>query len=281
MRHHLFLLLFAVSCGGNIKKEPYRPTVVDTKPLTLLTKETIEDTIAGVAVTIVANLNDSVTTTALLVLPGWDFERHRWLNETTVREEAKKHHYCLILPEMKRSIYATHYYQETTGAARKEKTGQWLTDTFIPAIQLKYNLLMPSSRNFVLGLSTGGRGAVYCAWKLPSLFMAAATLSGDFDQTMMPNDFLMTSVYGKYNSHQERWNKDDNLMYASESIRQPLYIGHGDSDKVVPFNQSKVFYAKVKDTNQKTKQHFVLKAGHNFKFWSSEVAPIFEFFDNL
>ncbi len=275
----LILLLASCSSGPGYEFKDYPMAI----PVSYSIMNAVsEDTICGVAVSLVQEFYDSSNTAGtILVLPGWNYERHRWLDETSLKEEAKRRHYRLILPEMKRSIYATHYYPETSIEARKEKTGQWLTDTFIPAVQKKYNVLVPSGRNFVMGLSTGGRGAVYCLWKLPEVFKAGASLSGDFDQSRTPNDYLMTSVYGSYDKNKTRWTHDDNLLFVADTIKQPIYLAHGDADKVVPFNQSTSFYTRLKKTNGKVKIHFVNGAGHDFKFWSGEVMGIMDFFDGL
>ena len=283
MRNLLAIILIFVLCGIGFRKNTFKSdqsarsnSIADS----LLT--TKEDTIAGVAVTLIQDFNDfSNSAGVILVLPGWDFERHRWLNETKLRQYAKSHRYTLLLPEMKRSIYATHFYPETTPAAKRDKTGKWLTDTFIPAIQKKYGLLKVGGRNFVLGLSTGGRGAVYCSWKLPLVFKAAATLSGDFDQTKLTSDFLMISVYWSYVKHKNRWMQDDNLFHVTDSIKQPIFIAHGEADRVVPFSQSYTFYEKIKKTNSEVKKDFVANAGHDFKFWGGELPPVFDFFRSL
>ncbi len=89
----------------------------------------------------------------------------------------------------------------------------------------------------------------------------------------------MRSVYGNYENNKQRWKSEDNLFFVAESISKPIYLAHGDADKVVPFNQSTSFYSKIKKTNSKVKIHFVNGAGHDFKFWGGEVVPIFQFFD--
>ena len=281
MRKYLYLLLLFVSCACGFQQE-VKEAAGYSGNLFLKPGHISEDTICGVQVSMVQEFYDSSKTAAtLLVLPGWNYGRHRWLTETTLKEEAKKRRFRLILPEMGRSIYATRFYPESSMESRKEKTGKWMTDTFIPAIQKKYNVLVPSGRNFVMGLSTGGRGAVYCLWKLPDVFLAAASLSGDYDQTRIPKDFLMNAVYGSYEKNKERWMKEDNLYYIADTIKRPVYLAHGDADKVVPFNQSTAFYSKIKKTNSKVKIHFVNGAGHDFKFWSSEIVPMMNFFEEV
>ncbi len=281
MSKYLYFVLFAFSCGSKVHKESLN-TVINNAVVYRTIHEAIEDTIAGVQVTLIQDFQDSSNSGAtILVLPGWDFERHRWLKETSLRALAKTRHYRLILPEMRRSIYTTMFYPETTLEARQEKTGKWLIDTFIPAIQKKYNLLTPRARNFVLGLSTGGRGAFYCAWKAPFVFIAAASLSGDFNQSKMPTDFLMKSVYGDYERNKVRWDTEDNLYRVAESIVQPLFIAHGKADKVVPFGQSLAFATKTQRTNAKVKTYFVKEATHDFKFWNSALEPAINFFDEI
>jgi len=283
MRYYFYLVIIFVACGSGLRNEPIiqQETATSVSPIDTFSGLK-EDSIMGVGVSLVQDFTDFHNASGtILVLPGWDFERHRWLDETKLRQYAKSHRYRLILPDMKRSIYATHFYPETTPAAKLDKTGKWVTDTFIPAIQKKYGLLKPGEKNYVLGLSTGGRGAVYCAWKLPKVFKAAATLSGDFDQTRLSNDFLMISVYGTYAKNKLRWMHDDNLFNVADSIKVPLFIAHGEADHVVPFSQSLEFYKKINQTNAHIKKDFVAGAGHDFKFWGGELPPVLDFFSTL
>lgn len=224
---------------------------------------------------------DSTCAKNILVLPGWNFSRKRWILETSLRNEAFKRGYNLILPEMTVTIYESQYYPQTTRKWAKTPGSEWMKTILIPEMQ-KQGLLLPNQFNAVMGLSTGGRGAVLIALYNIKIFKAAASLSGDFDQTRMPQDKLMTAVYGPYNQFKERWETIDNPYFMIPQWDIPLYLGHGTRDTVVPFNQTKIFYEALKKSKPTLNIVFHSCAcGHDFAYWDSEVVPVLEFFDTI
>lgn len=279
MRLLLFLMLFFFSCSVNeAARDSYTFQSVE-KPIPI--HGLVKDTIAGVQVLLIQDFDDSlITHPTLLVLPGWNFAASRWLDETRLRKLADSLHYRLVLPEMQRSVYATHYYAETTADMRAQPSGKWITDTLIPALQAKYGILKTTQFNGVMGLSTGGRGALYCLWKCPDVFSAAAALSGDFNQADMPNDRLMTAVYGTFTQHRNRWQQDDNAYAHAAEIRHPVFIAHGMNDAVVPPVQSTTMLARLKKEHpqQTYASHFPATEGHTFHFWDVELTGVFAFF---
>ncbi|NJK84110.1 MAG: alpha/beta hydrolase, partial [Saprospiraceae bacterium] len=154
----------------------------------------------------------------IIVLPGWDFSRKDWCQKSSLCAQALARGYRLILPEMARSVYAAEYYLETRTDWLRYPNKIWCTDSLVPALQQRYGILLPEQKNFVLGLSTGGRGAALLSLALPELFTAAAALSGDFDQTKMPADNLMRGYYGEYSKFPERWKGVDNPVYQADKF---------------------------------------------------------------
>ncbi len=217
----------------------------------------------------------------ILVLPGWNFPRSKWCDSSDLCSKAIKLGYRLVMPEMGKSIYASHYYPETRKDWLKYPTLSWLCDTMIPYLQKNHGLFK-GKKNYILGLSTGARGVVMVAIKTDTLFTAGAALSGDYDQTTEPADNLIKGVYGSYSIFKERWQNEDNPAHDIAKLKTPIYFGHGSKDNVVPFNQTKSFYGLVKKTNPNTKSEFhSLKAGHNFKYWGAEVDSILKYFQKF
>jgi S-formylglutathione hydrolase FrmB len=226
-------------------------------------------------------ISDSNCRKNILVLPGWNFSRKRWIEETSLQQEAAKRGYNLILPEMSVTIYESQYYPETKRKWAKTPGSQWIKEICIPQLQ-KRDLLLPKQFNAVMGLSTGGRGAVLTALYNKGIFKAAASLSGDFDQKRMKYDKLMTAVYGPYGYYKERWEKADNPFAMIAEWNIPLYLGHGKKDSVVPYEQTKIFYEALK----KAKPDITITfndcvCGHDFIYWNSEVVPVLEFFETI
>jgi dipeptidyl aminopeptidase/acylaminoacyl peptidase len=140
--------------------------------------------------------------------------------------------------------------------------------------------LKNGNKNFILGLSTGGRGVALITLSNNNLFTAVASISGDFDQTLMPNDKLMEGYYGPHEVNKERWLKIDNPVYMASQWNTPLYLSHGTGDKVVSVEQTKVFYNALRKQNVApiVKLHLATDMGHDFKYWDSEVDSVLKFF---
>jgi S-formylglutathione hydrolase FrmB len=139
---------------------------------------------------------------------------------------------------------------------------------------------MEKDNNFLLGLSTGGRGVCLVYLNNKKIFQAAASLSGDFDQSTMPGDRIMTAVYGKYENFPERWTGSDNIQKRISEWEIPVYLGHGQKDKIVPFSQTLEFYKALKKSKPELEIafHDPKEEGHDYKYWDSETISVFEFF---
>ena len=227
---------------------------------------------------------DSVIKGTILVLPGWNFPRTDWCEKSSLCKQALAQGYCLVMPEMGKSIYPTRYYPHSRKDWLAYPTLTWLCDTLLDTLTKKYNLFLPKEKggkNFVLGLSTGGRGTVLVLMKKPELWTAGAALSGDYIPEKLPTDNLLTGVYGAFATHKDLWMGEDNPYQNVHRLKTPLYLGHGKKDAVVPVSQTELFYQKLKTTSPDMKVELRLhdSAGHDYRYWDSEVKPMLDFFN--
>jgi dipeptidyl aminopeptidase/acylaminoacyl peptidase len=183
---------------------------------------------------------------------------------------------------MGQSIYASKYFPETRTDLAKYPTGTWLCDTAMVFLQTNFNIFS-TGKNYILGLSTGGRGVALVCERKPGLFDAAAALSGDFDQTAMPNDNLSTLIYGSYSKFKDRWKQIDNPGNDAAKINTPFYLGHGKRDKIVPVSQTTNFFNVLKKLHPKLDLvlHIAEKKGHDFGYWRSELPEVWKFFERF
>jgi putative tributyrin esterase len=228
------------------------------------------------------NQNSAKILPCVLVFPGWNFSRTSWVEHTKLVEYANQYKYALILPEMRKTLYESSYYPQTTLKWNQIPGGTFIKEKFIPAIAQKHNLLKKGNYNTLLGLSTGGRGVALIALENPDLFVAGASLSGDFSQENTPQDRLMTSVYGAYQSFPQRWTGRDNPQARVSEWKMPLYLAHGTADNVVPEAQSRLFYDALVRQNSSTiivEYRSITGAGHDYNFWEGQLENVFEFID--
>lgn len=220
----------------------------------------------------------------VLVLPGWNYPRTRWVEDTPLAEYANQYGYALILPEMLTTIYESAYYPETEMRWNSLPGGKFIQERFIPTMQQRHHLLKPGSHNTLLGFSTGGRGVALIALENPGLFVAGASLAGDFSQENLPNDNLMTAVYGSFYQFPERWTGRDNPQRRSPEWMMPLYLAHGTDDAIVPPEQSRLFYEALVQhhgENITIEYHAIASAGHDADFLSQQLPNVFNFFQKF
>jgi S-formylglutathione hydrolase FrmB len=218
----------------------------------------------------------------LLVLPGWNYPDTQWCDKTDLCLKAKKQGFDLVFIEMQRSVYLKSYYKQTRKDYTKYPTRVWLIDSAFKPL-FGQGMLDSTKPAFVMGLSTGGRGAAILALDYPELFSGAASLSGDFDPLLQKDDPLMINSIGSFAQYPKLWSGDNNITLRAAEIKVPLYIGHGIADKVSPVKQSMQFVDVLKKKNPSltVKTNFPKTAGHNYTYWNSEVDAVLEFFSSL
>lgn len=218
----------------------------------------------------------------ILVLPGWNLPDTQWCTATLLCEKAILMHYNLLFVEMQRSVYLENYYPQTRLDYKQYPTRTWLMDSVVNVLQ-NTEIIYPKNFNYVIGLSTGGRGAAILALEYPNIFKGAACLSGDFDPTLQKDDKLMIYSIGPYDKYKSLWEGSNNIAKRASEMKTPIYIGHGKKDKTSPIIQSTHFAEELKKQNPKllVKTNFPDSMGHNYKYWDSEVDSVISFFNKI
>ncbi len=281
----IFTLIFNLACKNTtstierpLKSNPDSAQTVNETKVHSLYKETKSQTIELYGVKVDLKFPDSVKG-YIMILPGWNFPRYDWCNQTTLCQKALQQGFALIMPEMGESIYATRFYPQTWDKMRKTLTRRWLTDTLIKYLQDSFGILKPDQNNFIMGLSTGAHGSGLVVEDNPKLFKACALLSGDYDQTTLPMDLVFIATYGPYQQFPQMW-RTDNVVTEISNLNIPTFIGHGMQDPLIPISQSRWLEKKLKEQhpNQIVETRY-LPGKHDYKFWEQETQPILTFFN--
>ncbi len=261
----------------------------------------------------------------LLLLPGWNYSDTQWCTRTTVCETALRRGYDVMFVEMGKSVYMDSLYPEMRKDYRLHPTRSWLWDSVLQPLQMRgyftdkaipetltqtgsgklfYRDLRLPIPTFVMGLSTGGRGAMLLGLEHPEAFRGVASLSGDYDPTLTPNDNLMINCMGSFSSFMYRWQGSNNIRRRISELQIPCFVAHGKVDPVVSVNQAiqlAAAYELVKTDMVLSKQsspksnnsemvktaqpkficRIVENAGHDYTFWNQAGLEALDFFDSL
>lgn len=214
----------------------------------------------------------------ILLLHGWNLRPLGWCEQTSLCQKLRDAGFNIIIPDMGKSMYATQTYDETLPTMAEQPLRSWVTDTVIVYLRDSFRLFTKEANNFIVGLSTGARGAFAIGLDVPEVFDGAVVLSGDYDQTLMADDNLMTYFYGSYEDYPERWEGEDNLLRNADKWTLPIYIGHAQQDRVVPWEQSDTLNKSLlKIGKVKPVSHFPKGFGHDYTYWESESDNIIDF----
>ncbi len=280
----LFLSIFFLcfySCGNKSINKTISKSVDSIDK-----KNVLHDTVLKIAdrnyfVSVKIKVPDKEPIGTLVVLPGWNHPVFNWC-KIDLCIKALHAGYVLIMVDMEKSIYSKQIYKETRKDYQIYPTRTWFTDTLITYFQRNYNLLQENQNNFIIGLSTGARGVALLCLDCPKIFKKAAAFSGDYDQTKMPQDALCIDFYGEMSKYVERWTGEDNVISRINEFETPIYLAHGKKDKIVPCEQTEIFYAALKKHKPElqVKCRINSEAEHTYPYWNSEIDSVFKFFQS-
>ncbi len=173
----------------------------------------------------------------ILLLPGWNLPDVDWSAKTSVCSKALSMNFGLVFVEMGKSVYMDSIYPSMRKDYQFYPTRTWLWDTVIQPLQ-KYGWFTPGSPSFVMGLSTGARGALILGIEHSHCFKAVAGLSGDYNPLLDKKDGLMVNTLGAFEKNEFRWKGTNNISLRSDEITTHLFLAHGENDQIVPIAQT-------------------------------------------
>ena len=232
------------------------------------------------------NYKAGENTRVIFALHGWGANHLEWGANSNITALADKYNMVIVCPNMKRSLYETAYYNETTNKWSGMPGGKYFGEVLIPYLQQTFALAYDKNKTGIMGLSTGGRGAILMAVIYPQYFGAAAGFSGYYSPEDMPNSRLLRSVYGEYRRFPERWQNDDNALHLAENLKDiPVFLSHGGRDKVVSPTQTQIMLIRLNMLfNSGAIKHKPMvrnfsNLAHDWIYWRNVLPHAMIFFD--
>ena len=157
------------------------------------------------------------------------------------------------------------------------KWQQFLIKELIPFVDAKYRSIAKREGRAITGMSMGGHGAFYTAFRHPQMFIAAGSTSGGVDLRPWPDNWDIAAVLGKKSEHEKNW--DDNVVInnldALPKAKMAIYFDCGTADFFLDVNRAldkKMTDMKVSHTYEE------FPGGHTQDFWARSFPKHVEFF---
>lgn len=152
----------------------------------------------------------------------------------------------------------------------KSQYETFVSDELVKAIDARYKTIKNRTGRAITGLSMGGHGALYLAFRHQDVFGAAGSMSGGVDIRPFPNNWEMSEKLGSYAEYPERWEKNTviNMLNLLTPNSLAIIIDCGTEDFFYKVNENlhqQLLYRNIP-------HDFIARPGiHNWPYWTNSV----------
>lgn len=196
------------------------------------------------------------------------------LKVPSIKEYADKYNIIIVCPDGGTTSW---YYDSPIDNKMKYET--YISEELISAIDKKYNTLAKKTNRAITGLSMGGHGAFYLAFRHPDIWGAAGSMSGGVDIRPFPNNWDIHKHLGDYSKHKENWEENTviNMVYLLDGKNLKLIFDCGVDDFF--YDANKRLHKKLVERN--IPHDYIERPGsHNWDYWSNSIKYQFVYFSN-
>ena len=155
----------------------------------------------------------------------------------------------------------------------------YITKELVPAIDRNYRTIKHKNSRAITGLSMGGHGAFYLAFKHQDIWGAAGSMSGGVDIIPFAEEWNLDELLGAYPEYKKNWEQ--------HSVINLTHLLNGDL-KIVFDCGKEDFFAEVNESlhekmNAKNIPHdYTVRPGkHNWKYWRNSIKHHLVYFDDF
>lgn len=269
MKHFksLFVILAAVLCGAAEAQS------VDT---VAVWSASMKKNIKNVVITPAAYQTDKdARFPVLYLLHGATGDYTNWIEKAPFLPElASRYGMIIVCPDG--NPYSWYWDAPADSTSRYET---YMTRELLPYIDKNYRTIASREGRAITGLSMGGQGAFFLAFRHLDLYGACASMSGGVDIQSFPSSWYMESKLGSQAEYPERWEEFCvmNQLYRLKPTSIRILFDCGTSDFFYPMNQrlhELMVYRRIE-------HDFISRpGGHTWDYWTNSIKFQLVFFDN-
>ncbi len=199
-----------------------------------------------------------------------------WTSKTNgLGEYSDINNIVLVFPDGGKNSW---YFDSPIDKTYKYET--YIVLELIPFVDSIYNTSKKGDFRAISGLSMGGHGAFYIAFKNPNLFVAAGSMSGGLDIRPFFKNWNIKDRLGPIKEYPHNWEKFTviNLIDEIKEKKIDLIFDCGKDDFFYDVNIA--FHEKLK-AKQISHIFNIKEGGHNWDYWNNSVFDHLNFFTDL
>ncbi|MCF2520454.1 alpha/beta hydrolase family protein [Dyadobacter sp. CY351] len=200
------------------------------------------------------------------LLHGYSGNHADWISKAKGFETAADtYNMIIVCPD---GGYSSWYWDSPMDAQSQYET--YVSKELVSFIDSKYKTVKDRAGRGITGLSMGGHGALYLAFRHQDVFGAAGSMSGGVDIRPFPNNWNMPDRLGKYADQPERWEKNTviNMLHLLTPNSLALIIDCGVDDFFFKVNEKlheQLVYRNIPH------DYLVRPGAHNWPYWTNAV----------
>lgn len=164
--------------------------------------------------------------------------------------------------------YGSWYFDSPVDSSWRYET--YVSDELIKWIDEKYSTIKNRRGRAITGLSMGGHGAFFLAFRHQDVFGAAGSMSGGVDFRPFPLNWDLSKRLGDYATHKQNWEDNTviNLVYLLTSKSLALIFDCGTEDFFYKVNVN--LHEKLLERN--IPHDFISRpGGHTADYWRNSI----------
>ncbi|MBK3519151.1 alpha/beta hydrolase [Carboxylicivirga marina] len=245
----------------------YSASVFGAQVDTLVVESKVMDkNITNIVIVPESNTHTDIKLPVLYLLHGYSGNAFDWINNVPhIKDYADAYNMIVVCPD---GGYSSWYFDSPIDVSSQYET--YITLELIEAVDDKYNTDVSSKARGISGLSMGGHGALYLAFKHTSLYGAAGSMSGGVDFRPFSDNWEIAKRLGEYNTHQTLWDENTvvNMIPMVIGKNLKLIIDCGIDDFFYMVNQQ--LHQKLLDN--KVEHDYIERPGdHSWEYWKGSI----------
>lgn len=207
------------------------------------------------------------------LLHGYSGNYGDWINKVpAIKEYADEYKSMIVCPD---GNYSSWYFDSPVDPAWKYET--YISTELVGWIDAHFSTITNRTGRAITGLSMGGHGALFLAFRHQDIFGAGGSMSGGVDITPFPNNWEISKRLGTYAEYPERWENNSvvNMTHLLTPNSLAIIFDCGTDDFFYKVNlklHEKLVYSNIP-------HDFISRPGaHTWEYWSNSIGYQLQFF---
>jgi S-formylglutathione hydrolase FrmB len=200
------------------------------------------------------------------LLHGYSDNYAGWLTKAKGFERSvDQYNIMVVCPD---GGYSSWYWNSPVDSSWQYET--YISKELVEWVDKNYRTIKNKTGRAITGLSMGGHGALYLAFRHQDIFGAAGSMSGGVDIRPFPLNWDMSKRLGTYAENPDRWEKNTviNMLHLLTPESLSICIDCGTEDFFFLVNKN--LHDKLIERN--IPHDFIIRPGaHNWEYWFNAV----------